>query len=713
MTRKHLTKSAPTKSENSNVLQCAVVYNGNDRANIKTQANEQSHFHGSFAEIPVQTATPTIQLQKIGGESISNFGIHQSNKAGLPNALKARIENLSHIPMDDVKVHYNSPKPAQLQALAYTQGANIYLGYGQEKYLSHEAWHVVQQKQGRVKPTLQTKGMEINNEPTLEEEADAVANQLGHQKVSSNQLKSSHQLNTNISTTAPIQCVKKTEINAIKIKIKNKNKEYGKLYDKPEVYKEIIRITSGNNNNELWISLEQKLGSDLENKNADEVSKLYVDKLYGIESSNSSKEEVEYDQEKEVIINTIFSTIEAEKSSKKTHAYTTYIKKKLNLTKGDINSIIRFSKEYLQTIHSQGLEDQKLWKERNKFTDTKSGDSTYKTYVAPLQIVADEQYEAFENELDMWNDFLSRPLYTGKIDLIFKLQNKIKSIEAKFQQQAKSDKLNIFELVNTNSLLKAERMKMSNTVYKDQRNEQLIKEGKGQKVAELSLTGKQWQNAEENMLMQASKAFQSKKVEITPQQILDMNEIEGSETGISMFQPLGEIRWGQVDLGVKNKDKEATGEILRLLPPNIVGKKLADLINETNARLRDIKTAENNWKVIPIVARFYTDFISIHPFPDGNGRTARRVVDFILMSYGLPPAQFDVMTKNYGAGVLTKNRKAIDIKRVLNENEAVEELLKALEKALDTIMRTNISDISSPKISVRDQIKKIESKLSQ
>ena len=73
--------------------------------------------------------------------------------------------------MDDVKVHYNSSKPAQMKALAYTQGTDIYLAPGQEKHLPHEAWHVVQQKKGRVEPTLQTKGVGVNDNPSLEQEA--------------------------------------------------------------------------------------------------------------------------------------------------------------------------------------------------------------------------------------------------------------------------------------------------------------------------------------------------------------------------------------------------------------------------------------------------------------------------------------------------------------------------------------------------------------
>lgn len=99
----------------------------------------------------------------------------KANNTGLPDNLKSGIENLSGFAMDDVKVHYNSAKPAQLQAHAYAQGTDIHLGSGQEKHLPHEAWHVVQQKQGRVQPTMQMKGnINVNDDAGLENEADVM-----------------------------------------------------------------------------------------------------------------------------------------------------------------------------------------------------------------------------------------------------------------------------------------------------------------------------------------------------------------------------------------------------------------------------------------------------------------------------------------------------------------------------------------------------------
>ena len=98
----------------------------------------------------------------------------KENTTGLSDTLKAGIETLSGLSMDDVQVHYNSPQPAQVQALAYTQGTDIHVGPGQEKYLPHEAWHAVQQKQGRVQPTMQAKGMVMNDDEGLEREADVM-----------------------------------------------------------------------------------------------------------------------------------------------------------------------------------------------------------------------------------------------------------------------------------------------------------------------------------------------------------------------------------------------------------------------------------------------------------------------------------------------------------------------------------------------------------
>jgi hypothetical protein len=118
---------------------------------------------------PTQRKTPSLDAAQ------RREATPKPNNTGLPGNLKAGIESLSGLSMNHVKVHYNSSMPAQINALAYAQGGDIHLAPGQERHLPHEAWHVVQQAQGRVKPTMQMAGgVAVNDDRGLEREADAM-----------------------------------------------------------------------------------------------------------------------------------------------------------------------------------------------------------------------------------------------------------------------------------------------------------------------------------------------------------------------------------------------------------------------------------------------------------------------------------------------------------------------------------------------------------
>ncbi len=170
-------------------------------------AEEEEPLQGKFAtaqlagmeeEVPMQGKFATAQLAALEEEPLQGKFVAQRaeeeeplqgkfespapaqreqkpNNTGMPDNLKSGIENLSGYSMDDVKVHYNSDKPAQLNAHAYAQGTDIHVAPGQEQHLPHEAWHVVQQKQGRVQPTMLMKaGVPVNDDVGLENEADVM-----------------------------------------------------------------------------------------------------------------------------------------------------------------------------------------------------------------------------------------------------------------------------------------------------------------------------------------------------------------------------------------------------------------------------------------------------------------------------------------------------------------------------------------------------------
>ena len=145
-----------------------VVQTINAPESVQRQSPEEEELlQGKFA---------TAQRKDTEGQKDS-----LTNNTGLPDRLKAGVESLSGLSMDGVKVHYNSPQPAQLNAYAYAQGSDIHLAPGQEQHLPHEAWHVVQQLQGRVQPTLQAKGVSINDNDGLEREADLMGSKAATQ----------------------------------------------------------------------------------------------------------------------------------------------------------------------------------------------------------------------------------------------------------------------------------------------------------------------------------------------------------------------------------------------------------------------------------------------------------------------------------------------------------------------------------------------------
>jgi len=133
-----------------------------------TNTNAMSVFDSSSQSESLQ------RKADLANNAVQRAEAPRPNNTGMPDNLKSGIESLSGFSMDDVRVHYNSSKPATVQALAYTQGTDIHVAPGQEKCLPHEAWHVAQQMAGRVSPTTNINGMPVNDNAGLEHEADVM-----------------------------------------------------------------------------------------------------------------------------------------------------------------------------------------------------------------------------------------------------------------------------------------------------------------------------------------------------------------------------------------------------------------------------------------------------------------------------------------------------------------------------------------------------------
>ena len=75
-----------------------------------------------------------------------------------------------------------------------------------------------------------------------------------------------------------------------------------------------------------------------------------------------------------------------------------------------------------------------------------------------------------------------------------------------------------------------------------------------------------------------------------------------------------------------------TGEIFRFATPEETPAKMQELIDWYRQKIE-----KQDVNAILLAAEFHYKYIRIHPFDDGNGRTARILMNFILMQFGFPP----------------------------------------------------------------------------
>ncbi len=156
------------------------------------------------------------------------------NETGLPDSLKEGIESLSGYDLSGVRVNYNSPKPAQLNAHAYTQGQAIEVAPGQERHLPHESWHVVQQMQGRVRPTTEVNGYGVNGDRGLEREADVMgqrAVQKPRAEISPTGESEERKANESDRELKRIQTVKGEKVISRKVNVKGEKYSFGDFWD--------------------------------------------------------------------------------------------------------------------------------------------------------------------------------------------------------------------------------------------------------------------------------------------------------------------------------------------------------------------------------------------------------------------------------------------------------------------------------------------------
>lgn len=149
----------------------------------------------NFFSTPLQrkesSSIPNLSLPNLD-KKLGNTPIQRKeSSSNLPSEVGAKMESSFQTDFSDVSIHTNSNQAKSIGALAYTQGSDIHFAPGQfkpdttsgQKLIGHELTHVVQQREGSVKPTTSVGGMPVNDSPSLEKQADVMGNRAAAGKV--------------------------------------------------------------------------------------------------------------------------------------------------------------------------------------------------------------------------------------------------------------------------------------------------------------------------------------------------------------------------------------------------------------------------------------------------------------------------------------------------------------------------------------------------
>ena len=343
----------------------------------------------------------------------------------------------------------------------------------------------------------------------------------------------------------------------------------------------------------------------------------------------------------------------------------------------------RLSLVELRELFSAAYTIKQNWPARNRFV---GHTDSYDTFSPSPEYTYDLSYSVTMEELAFWNRFLDRDIVLGDTRIIPVVKEQIRHIHTELAKKDPNIQ-SLIQDVKLNPQLKAARMELSNTVV-----------GAGTEASRANRFGSGDKETTEEAQWIAADGFMMDHVnsketkigmlpsvlpQLSPEFILKINQMESSNKGVVNSQAAGELRFSSIALGGKGE----VSHNLSLVPPSMIAISLAGLINGINEQLTHIQSTKDIWEILPIVGRFYTDFLSIHPFPDGNGRTARKVVDFLLLSFGLPPAQFDNRSKNFGAGI-PEDSEELTLERPFDDLAGVTHVLNAVSRSFKLLLES-------------------------
>lgn len=91
---------------------------------------------------------------------------------------------------------------------------------------------------------------------------------------------------------------------------------------------------------------------------------------------------------------------------------------------------------------------------------------------------------------------------------------------------------------------------------------------------------------------------------------------------------LGEYKFSDNSVVATDKDARVVGVIFEPTKPHLTPKEMQELLTWTEEAFK-----EKIFHPLLVIANFIMEFLAIHPFQDGNGRTSRVLTNFLMLKY--------------------------------------------------------------------------------
>jgi Fic family protein len=196
------------------------------------------------------------------------------------------------------------------------------------------------------------------------------------------------------------------------------------------------------------------------------------------------------------------------------------------------------------------------------------------------------------------------------------------------------------------------------------------------------------------LTLQETKLVLEQGVTIKGRNLREHFEAKNHENAIHLVEALAKPRYKIKEedifeihsLVLQNIESEFAGRYrngqVRILGANFVPPNYVKVSSLMKNLLEYTNTNPDNLNQIELITRFHHKFVWIHPFFDGNGRTARLLMNLLFMRLGFPPA---IILKN--------NRKqyyrSLNLANNGNYNPFILLVAQALERSLDLYLESS------------------------